>query len=312
MMDNIVNRNIDKGVRLMEEAIRCFSDGNNSAAYASFVKAGQCIREACSAENGADGASVMRYGDNLNFGALYKVFESNASGLYRSEGGRRAIAEVVSLINGNKVLKEQFAAYNAFTNPENVGDVSEYVSEAVSIMPRYPKDVLRENNRKLMEAIRRNGLDESVEVSEDEQRVFEGVEYMMTHMKDFRNLSKFNGIQSSLCEFVGRHNRTVEESEGIDEKYHDKVNEVVSKYEGVLNEDEIELIRNARDPKAARRMFESLKGEVVGELEKLCEGGSDSESWKAILEKVESKEFSEATALQDIAELAEVKGEITE
>ena len=54
----------------------------------------------------------------------------------------------------------------------------------------------------------------------------------------------------------------------------------------------------AQDPKKSKKMFESLKSELVGELGKLVKEGPDAESWGVILEKVESKVFNADTALE--------------
>lgn len=311
-MDNIIERNIEKGVKLMEEALRAYSRGSNISAYETLGKAESYLKEAYDMEKTDAGRDIAKYGDNLNFGALYKVFEANTNKLFRSGDSRGAIKDVVNLINENKVLKDQFAAYNAFTNPENVTNAQDYVTEAMSIVPKYSKEVLAENNRKLMETIRKHNLDENVKFSDEETGVFEGVEYMMTHTKGFGNIKTYGDIQASLCEFVERNNRVAPESVDLDEKYDRKVNEIADKYGESLTDDEMEIVMAAQDPKKSREMFESLKGELVGELGKLVKEGPDAESWGVILEKVESKVFNADTALEDIAELTEVRNELSE
>lgn len=309
-MDNIVTRNIEKGKRLMESALHMYSNGANIKAYKTFMEAEKYLSEAYNAENTKNGQDAMKYGDNLNFGALYKVFESNAGAMFKDSKKHTALKRIVETINSNKVLKDEFNAYNAFTNPMNVTDAGVYVNEACNMMKKHTAEELLENNRKLMNVMRANGLDENVPFTDDETELFESVEYLMTTKSGFGNIGKVSSAKEILRENVEKNNRDSSEGCNIEEEYNRRIDALLEKYDVMLSDDEIELIKETRDKKSAEAKFNSLKSELKEELGRLVSSGTESDSWKAILEKIEAKKFNAGTALQDIAELMEVKSEI--
>lgn len=309
-MDNIVTRNIENGTRLMEDALRMYSNGNNKLAYSTVKKAEECLREAYEAENTKEGIDAMKYGDNLNFGALYKVFESNTAAMFKDPSKHGNLKRIVETINSNRVLKDEFNAYNAFTNPKNVTDAGKYVDEAYGLIKKHTKAELLENNRELMKAMRDCGLNEDVSFSEEETGLFESVEYLMTSRKGFGNLAEFSAAKNIIKEYVENNNRIENEEENIDAKYDEELNEIADKYEKMLSEDEIELVKNAQDPAKSKSMFDNLKEKLTGILEKLSASGNEASSWKEILEKVKSKVYNSETAIQDIAEFMEILGEV--
>ena len=309
-MDNTITRNIEKGVRLMESALRMYSNGASVKGYRTMEKAMEHLAEAYVSETTRDGADKMKYGDNLNFGALYKVFESNAGAMFKDPARHHALKSIVETINGNKVLKDEFNAYNAFTNPTDVSDAGMYVNEACAMIRKHPASELLENNRKLMEAIRANGLDENVQFTDEETELFESVEYLMTSKGGFSNIAKVSAAKEILRENVERNNVNTPEKTDIDEVYANKIGDLLEKYDAMLSDDEIDLIKETMDGKSAEAKFNSLKSELTEEIGRLSESGADSEQWAEVLEKIGSKEFNRDTALQDIAELMEVKSEL--
>ena len=276
-----------------------------------YEEAGKYLREAY--ENGLteNGRDALKYGDNLNFGAVYKVFEANAPKLFRDGRRHGALKAVMETIRGNRVLRDEFAAYNAFANPTNVTDADMYVNEAVGVMRRHTAKALAENNRKLVDVMRANGLDEDVKVTDEEAGMFESVEYLMTHRRDFGNIAETGKAKRTLREYVENHNRSVGESDGIDAEYGEKLDEIVRKYDGLLSEDEMDLIKSVQDGNA-EQSFNELKEEVEARLGELASGGSDPDGWSEVLEQVKAKTFDKGTALQEMAELMEIRSEISE
>lgn len=311
-MDNIVKRNIAKGTKLMESALRMYSNGNSKIAYETVNEAQKYLKEAYKAENSADGKDIMKYGDNLNFGALYKVFESNSASMFKDASRHGSLKAIVEAINGNKVLKDEFNAYNAFTNPTDVTDAREYVSEACSLIRKHSARELYENNLKLLNLMRRNGISEDVKITDDEAELFESVEYMITNRKGFGNISKVSDTQNILTEHVGRNNRVSDNGETIDERFDKEVRAITEKYDGMLSDDEIELIKEVQDPVKSEKRFNELKEEITKSIDEKRRSGVDSAEWGAILEKVNGKMFDKGTALQDIAEFIEIQGVLDE
>lgn len=309
-MKNTINNKIDKGVALLNEALKQYESGNSSDAYKTYQAAGKYLTEANTALNSKSGETTMVYGDNRNFGIAYKVFESNTKNLLKNKEGQARLKKIMKLIKENAVLKSEFDIYNAFTNPTNVANAQEYVNEAVTLIKQIPVKELRENNEKLVSLFKECGLNENVEVTEDETELYEGIEYMILNKKSFKNINEYNTIQKKLCEHVTENNQIIAESVNLDTMYDDKVNEMVEKHSKELNEDEIKLIQDMNNPVKAKKLFHEYKTGVVTLVKEQISQGSDVEAWNSILEKVEKKTYEPKTALTDIAELIEIKNEI--
>lgn len=309
-MTNEISINIDKGIKLLNEALKHYENGEISSAYKAYQEAGSFLTEANSRANTAEGKISLKYGGNRNFGVIYKIFESNTRNLLRDKSSQRKLKKIMGLIRENKVLNDEFNAYNAFTNPTNVENPSEYVNEAMSLITRYSKKTIRENNEKLINLFKECKLNENISVDDNEIELFENIEYLILHNKDFKNINKYNDIQKSLCEYVAENNVMLTESKNIDEVYDERINEVVKKHENELNDDEIKLIMEVNDPLKAKKLFNKYKTEVTSLVNEQIKEGKDVESWNEILNKLNTKVFESKTALTDIAEFIEIKNEI--
>ena len=311
-MTNEISTNIEKGIKLLNEALKCYEQGEYSSAYKAYQKAGSFLTEADNRANTNEGQISLRYGGNRNFGVIYKIFESNTKNLLRDKSSQKKLKKIMGLIRENKVLNDEFNTFNAFTNPTNVTNPNEYVSEAISLVTRYSKKTIRENNEKLINLFKEYNLNENISIDDNEIELFENIEYLLLHNKDFKNINKYNEIQNKLCEYVTENNVMLTESVSIDDLYEDKLNEVIDKHGKELNEDEINLIMEVSDPVKAKKLLNKYKADVVSLVNEQINAGNDVESWNTILEKINSKVYEQKNALTDIAEFIEIKNEIEE
>lgn len=311
-MTNEISTNIEKGIKLLNEALKCYEQGEYSSAYKAYQKAGSFLTEADNRANTNEGQISLKYGGNRNFGVIYKIFESNTKNLLRDKSSQKKLKKIMGLIRENKVLNDEFNTFNAFTNPTNVTNPNEYVSEAISLVTRYSKKTIRENNEKLINLFKEYNLNENISIDDNEIELFENIEYLLLHNKDFKNINKYNEIQNKLCEYVTENNVMLTESVSIDDLYEDKLNEVIDKHGKELNEDEINLIMEVSDPVKAKKLFNKYKADVVSLVNEQINAGNDVESWNKILEKINSKVYEQKNALTDIAEFIEIKNEIEE
>ena len=309
-MTNEITINIEKGIKLLNEALKQYENGEYSSAYKTYQKAGSFLTEADTRANTDEGRISLKYGGNRNFGVIYKIFESNTRDLLRDKSSQRKLKKIMGLIRENKVLNDEFKAYNAFTNPTNVDNPSEYVAEAVSLITRYSGKTIRENNEKLINLFKEYKLNENISVDDSEIELFENIEYMILHNKDFKNINKYNDIQKKLCEYVAENNNILTESKSIDDLYEDQLNEFANRHEKELTEDEVKLIMEVKDPAKAKKLFNKYKTEVTSLVNEQIKEGKDVESWNEILNKIDSKVYEHKTALTDIAEFIEIKNEI--
>lgn len=309
-MTNEISTNIEKGIKLLNEALKCYENGEYSSAYKAYQKAGNFLTEAENRANTNEGQISLRYGGNRNFGVIYKIFESNTKNLLRDKSSQKKLKKIMGLIRENKVLNDEFNVYNAFTNPINVDNPKEYVAEAISLVTRYSKKTIRENNEKLINLFKEYNLNENISVDDNEIELFESIEYLLLHNKDFKNLTKYNDIQNKLCEYVTENNVMLTESVNVDALYEDKLNEVIDKHDKELNDDEINLIMEVNDPIKAKKLFSKYKTEVTSLINEQIKSGKDVESWQDVLDKINSKVYEQKTALTNIAEFIEIKNEI--
>lgn len=309
-MTNEISINIDKGIKLLNEALKRYEQGEYSSAYKAYQEAGGFLTEADNRAKTNEGKISLKYGGNRNFGMIYKIFESNTKELLRNKASQKKLKNIMGLIRENKVLNDEFNAYNAFTNPINVENPDEYVNEAMSLITRYSKKTICENNEKLINLFQEYKLNENISVDDNEIELFENIEYLILHNKDFKNINKYNEIQHKLCEYVTENNNILTESKNIDDLYEDKLNEFVNKHEKELTQDEVNLIMEVKDPVKAKKLFNKYKTEVTSLVNEQIKEGKDVESWNEILNKIGSKVYEHKTALTDIAEFIEIKNEI--
>ena len=211
----------------------------------------------------------------------------------------------MGLIKENKVLLNQFATYNAFTNPVNVVNTTEYVNEAISLITKYTPQQLKENNQKLINIFKEYELNEDVSLTQKELKIFENIEFLLLNEKNFNNITKFNEIQKQLCEHVESHNKLISESKSLGEIYEENIDKIVNKYE-------ITFLECLSNPTEAEKLFETSKANTI-ELIKEEIKQSDDETkiqWNEILEQINNKAVVHSNALKDIYEFIEISNEI--
>jgi hypothetical protein len=309
-MLNKIDIDRENGINILNESLSLYKEGEYDKAYQLYIEAGKILNECHIKSNTVEGKKSMLYGDNRNFGMIYKIFESNVKNLLSNKDGIKKLNHIMKLIKENKILKNQFDVYNTFTNPTNVIDVKKYITESISLIPHYTKDVLKEENEKLIDIFEKFQLNENVSINEDETKLFETIEFMLLNSKNFNNINEYNKIENVLFEFVNDNNKILTENISIDEIYKEKIDEMVNKHEQLLNEDEIKLINDVKDENKAKQMFENYKKSVTKLIKEEINKGVDVESWNGILDKVNKKVFESNNALIDIAELIEIKNEI--
>lgn len=312
-MTNEINTNIENGVKLLNEAVSDYEKGNMAAAYEKYQEAGKFLTEANDFAKTEEGKTSMKYGWNKNFGAIYKVFENNTKGMLRNKSSKKQLSNIIKTIKENKVLSDEFSAYNAFTNPVNVGNTNNYVTESISLITHYSPKTLKENNEKLINLFREYKLNEDVVINDEEQELYENIEYLITNPKSFSNIGKYESIYNNLCDYVNENKIEIGEKINLDEAYNALMNDVVDKYKATLNEDEIKLIRDVTTNEAkAKKLFFENKNKVIELIKKeaLTENQEEKQEWETLLENINGKVYEANTALANIAEFIELRNEL--
>lgn len=310
-MRSTIKDRLKEGVELVKNSVALYESGDYEKALAMSGKGELMVSESLDRLNTEDGIDEARYGNNINFGAVYHVFETNAEKLLKNESDK--VARIMEAIRKNGILLEEFKVYNALTNPENVKSASTYTESVLKLAGTHKKEELKEANRKLARLMRKLKLNEDIDIPENDCKLYEAIETLITTKPSIANASVYDNMKFVVTEEVAKRN-TMTESIGIDNIYNDKLNEIGEKYHTILNDDEKEFVSEVSAKNVDRKaIFESNREYLMGKIGKLVESDKENkDSWKTIYEKIEKKEYSEKNALADIAELIEIKAALEE
>lgn len=305
-MKNTIKDSIMKGIDSLYESINLLESGDYKQAMEANKKAVTMIQESIDKMNTEDGLSTALYGNNLNFGKIYSVFEANAPKLFESQKDK--VSKIMKAIKDDKTLLDEFKVYNALTNPENVSDMDKYVDSVLSVMDVRKTSDLRESNAKFISFLRKLKLDESAANDNSIDQLYEDVEYMLTNKKNIDNIVEYDNIRNRIVKEASKRNRTVSKKT-IDEVFNERVAEINERYSKELTDDEKKFIQEmSNDNVDKKAIFEARKNSIVNVLKNnIREDKDNKKGWSSILEKVNCKEYNEKTAIEDIAELIEIE-----
>lgn len=305
-MKNTIKDSIMKGIDSLYESVSLLEKGDYSHAMEANRKAVTMIRESIDKMNTEDGLSTALYGNNLNFGKIYSVFEANAPKLFESQKDK--VTKIMKAIKDDKVLLDEFKVYNALTNPENVSDMDKYVDSVLSVMDVRKTSDLRESNARFVSLLRKLKLDESAANDNSIDQLYEDVEYMLTNRKNIDNIVEYGNVRNRIVEEASKRNRTVSKKT-VDEVFNERVAEINERYSKELTDDEKKFIQEMYNDNVDKKaIFEARKNSIVNALKSnIREDKDNKKGWSSILEKVNSKEYNEKTAIEDIAELIEIE-----
>jgi hypothetical protein len=307
-MKNSIYNNINKGVDLLNEAMNQYKNNNPAAAYKLYEAAGSYLKNAHNDYHTPYGQDTIKYGDNRNFGAIYKIFEANTPAMLQNPKQTKQIVKVMEMIKEDKVLANEFAIYNSITNPINVENSKDYVNESLNLTKNYDSKTIREHNQKFLETLRKYNFNENININDEEQELFESIEYVITNPKSFNNINEYNKIQNHFVDYINENNQHIDKNVNIETIYENKINELIDKHIDSLNEDEIKLIRDiTTNPTKAKKLFNENKKEVINLIENEMKNNANVNEWQDILENIKKKEYSKENALSNIAEFLEIK-----
>ena len=293
--------NLQKGMTLMQEALKKYADGDIKAGDKDREFANEFLDKYSKEMDTEEGQMNGLYGESRNFGIIYNVFEQNFDNIYQNNN-KQVIKEVYDLIKSNQLLNEQFKIYDMFEKAKDVENAKEFVNEASELIKHYDKKQIKENNEKLINIIRKNKLNEYVDIPEE-------TENLMLNKKNFNNVNKFIKAQNIIAEHIEKHNKNkIEESVETFDDFQNKVNESEKEINENINEEERKLLDMFTSPNTNKRaIFENCKKETLKKIKDVMQTSeeTDKESWKNIYESVDSKAYSDKLS-QNIINCAEM------
>ena len=316
-MNEFADKNRRAGV-LMQNALRKYGEGDYEGGDKDRNEANRLYDEVSMMMNSEFGKISMLYGESRNFGVAYRVFEANIPKLYGSKAGKKKMGAILKLLKEDKVLNAEFKVFDKLTHAANISEGRLFAKDVIGLCEAFDAKTLREHNEKFIKLIRKCGLDEYVEIPEDEMRLFESIAYCMAERKEnFKNVEDLHRNYSVIAEHVGRKQTAVNEAkpsdETIDEAY-DRLMEDLSS-DNSLNEEEQKLIADMSESREKReKTFNENKEKTLGLLrEGMDECSEDGKAkLKAVIESIEGRSFNDRSAIADVAEFMEIQRTLTE
>lgn len=142
------------------------------------------------------------YNESRNFGIIYNVIEANVPKLLESEEGKKALRAIVKTIKSDKMLHEQFKAYNNLQPSTKIENVDEYITEALSIVPNFDKKTIKESNEKLIKLIKKHKLDEMVDIDDEKLDLYESIEFVTMNKKNLKNIDEYVNATKMIKESI--------------------------------------------------------------------------------------------------------------
>lgn len=313
-----INENNDKykkGSVLMKSALEKYEKGDYEGGDKDREMANKFFDEETEPDVAFDETDDLAlYGENRNFGVIYNVFEANAKNFVSENKNLAAIKEIAKTIKSNKVLKEQFDCYDALKNRKIKGDASDYVNEAISMLPSLDKKEVRKSNAELISLMRKHKLDERINISEEDMELFESIEYVLLNGKNLKNINDYNESIEVIKENLEKRSNEKTEEFTCNEDFDKYVQEVLNRQALELSEDEEKLLKELNEGKG-EEMFNEYKNEtlkfVCEQIDK-AESVEDKVEWNNILTKISIKQYDKNKMLEDIASFINVQNIINE
>ena len=313
------NVNSEKGSVLMQQALKKYAKGDFEGGDKDRAEANRYYDLASAEINSEEGKITQLYGESRNFGIIYNVFEQNIENLWDTKEGKKIVKECYNLIKSNKVLNEQFKIYDMFEKAQNVDDVKDFVNEASNIIKTFDKNIVKENNEKLIKFIRDKKLDEYVDIPEETENLYEAIEYIVLNKKTYNNVNDFVKAQNVITEHITKNQKNnIVENKLTSTEFENKIEEVENEINEKINQDEKTLLDSFLTTKKQNKkeVFENYKRKTLRKIKEMIESSEDSDKvqWNEIYENVSSKNFSESMSenITNCAEMIEICSTIDE
>ena len=313
------NVNSEKGSVLMQQALKKYAKGDFKGGDKDRAEANRYYDLASAEINSEEGKITQLYGESRNFGIIYNVFEQNIENLWDTKEGKKIVKECYNLIKSNKVLNEQFKIYDMFEKAQNVDDVKDFVNEASNIIKTFDKNIVKENNEKLIKFIRDKKLDEYVDIPEETENLYEAIEYIVLNKKTYNNVNDFVKAQNVITEHIIKNQKNnIVENKLTSVEFEDKIEEAEKEINENINQEEKTLLDRFLTTKNQNKkeVFENYKRKTLRKIREMIENSEDSDKsqWNKIYENVSSKNFSENMSenITNCAEMMEICSTIDE
>lgn len=297
----------EKGNVLLKSALKKYEEGKYEEADKDRELANQYYDNAKSDNQNVELDITSLYGENRNFGIIYKVIVENIKKQRTIKNGKKFINETIKFIKNNPLLKEQLSLYDTLSTID-VEDIETYINEALSLIPSFDKKSVKEINENLIKMVRNFNIDELIEINDNDMNLYESIEYLMFNKKTLNNIIDYNKNVNVIKENIESRQSNKKESITV-EDYDRNLNNIIENLNLSLNEDEMNLLKeiNESDKKS---LFNKYKQETLQFISEQISSTSDITEkidWNNILTRVNMKQFNESKILEDVLSFINIK-----
>jgi hypothetical protein len=315
-MDNIHDI-YKKASVLMQGALKKYAEGNFEAGDKERQQANELYDTAEKYVNMEASKIDMLYGESRNFGIIYTVIEENAPKWFLNKKYNKAFKELAKTINEDKILKIQFDVYNALNTLNEGVNADKYVSEILNNIPALSKKNIAESNQKLIKLIEKYNANELVPLSDDKAKLYESIEYLITHKKNISNTGDILLHQDRVSKYLAENViKAKEPCTNIDNLIGKHMWKISETYDKNLNDNEKKIVEDiAYNEWDIQKAFESVRHGLGERLCNVIAESNDAEAqerWGKILKQINEMKYDEKNAIDNIIKLYEVSNRITE
>ena len=296
-----------RGKVLMQRALDHLEKGNIEEFETDRALANKFFDEMNAEEEEMDAL----YNESRNFGIIYQVIESNVPTLLETKEGQKVLRNIIKTIKGNKILHEQFKAYNNLQPLHKINNVDEYIAESLSLVPKFNKKDVKENNERLIKLIKKYNLDEMIDIDDEKLNLFESIEFVTMNKKSLKNIDDYVNATKMIKESI--INLPVSETKDFSiEDYAEEINNVSENIAKELNSAEIKLLKEVTNGNS-EEYFNECKSKTLSKLDEMISNEKDFETksrLSKIYEKINNKRYNKKNAIVDIAEMVEMQDAI--
>ena len=308
-MEPILNKHISAWKEYLTAAIRA-SESGDQAGMDRYMELAQAEYEEYKQEMNAD----YPMGECLNYGFATYIVEDNAYDLFRDKDRAPVLKEFVSIVRSDGNLKAEQALIQSLkegTDLKDDGELRTYVNECISLAEGMAdKDTVRDSNRKLTDFINRNRLVASKDADDNIYRIYESVDYIMTHKRKIDDLKerarRVNSIVESLmnirdgkeavCEAVETGNPVVD---------------FLNRCKASLTEDERRFVSDfLASPEKRKEIFEDYRNECresIGSMLDECMDDEHRKELSKVMESVNSLSYDEDNIIETVSKLLDIR-----
>lgn len=296
-----------RGKVLMQRALDHLEKGNIEEFETDRALANKFFDEMNAEEDEMDAL----YNESRNFGIIYQVIESNVPTLLETKEGQKVLRNIIKTIKGNKILHEQFKAYNNLQPLHKINNVDEYIAESLSLVPKFNKKDVKENNERLIKLIKKYNLDEMIDIDDEKLDLFESIEFVTMNKKSLKNIDDYVNATKMIKESIIK--MSVSETKDFSiEDYAEEINNVSENIAKELNSAEIKLLKEVTNGNS-EEYFNECKSKTLSKLDEMISNEKDIETksrLSKIYEKINNKRYNKKNAIVDIAEMVEMQDAI--